>query len=294
MTVLAGVISVLLAVGGTVTPAGPAVPAWAPGDVGGPRIDMSVVNWGEDVDLAGPDTAYAHLGANGPLTHIKVNITPPSSGMHGYYGRLTAPDAFGGEVKLYCGVEYMRVDSVQRCFFDVPMSSGVNHLKFDLQSASWKGLVTQEGKVTAGRVGRVSVLEASLPYNNWALVGTDDFALRLRGEQTSALRYRIMNTGQIPFRVPDSCQPTGTVWPYQQLLCPVRGPRPVYALAGDYAVPIQLEDPFGGGAAFTIDGTLVVKNMQARPDPAGLERSTGTHDGAVEFHFGCPGCSGTG
>jgi hypothetical protein len=293
MTVLAGVVAVLLAMSGTVTPAEPAVPTWAPGEPGGPQISMSIVNWGDDVDLGGPVAAYAHLGANGPTTHIKVNITPPPSGMHGYYGRLSAPDAFGGEVKLYCGIEYMRIDSVQRCFFDVPMSSGVNHLRFDLQSASWKGIVSEDGAVIGGRVGQVSVLEASLPYNNWALVPTDD-PLRLRGEQTSALRYRIMNTGEVPFRVPDSCQPAGTVWPYQQLLCAVRSPRPVFALAGDYSIPIEIEDPFGGGAAFTIDGTVVVKNIDVRPNSAGLERSTGTHDAAVVFQVGCPGCSGSG
>lgn len=259
---LAGAIAVLL-VGSTAVAPGSGVPRdWVPGEHGGPRIEMSIVNWGHDVDLAGSDTAWAHLGANGPATHVKVVITPPSSGMHGYFGRLTAPDAFGGELRLYCGIEYMRVDSVQRCYFDVPMSSGVNHLTFDLQSASWRGLVTQQGTVTAGRVGQVSVLEAALPYRNWAYVPPQG-ELSLRGELTSSLRYRIMNTGQLPFRVPESCQPDGTVWQYQQLLCPVTGDRPIYSLAGDYAVPIVLEDPVGGGASYTIDGHLRVKGVNS-------------------------------
>lgn len=261
MTLGAGAIALLLA-GSTVIAPAPAPHTWQPGEDGGPVIQMSIVNWGEDVDLSGGVMAYAHLGGNGPMTHIKVNITPPSSGMHGYYGRLTAPDAFGGEVKLYCGNEYMRVDSVQRCFFDVPMSSGLNHLRFDLQSASWRGIVTETGLVTGGRVGQVAVLEAALPYKNWALVPTDD-VLAIRGENTSALRYRIMNTGDLPFKVPDSCQPGGTVWPYQQLLCQVRGDRPVYALAGDYSIPVTLIDPTGAETAFTIDGHLRAKGIDA-------------------------------
>lgn len=254
MTALfAGVVAVALTVG---------VPAWVPGEGGGPQITMTVENWGEDADISTPVQAYAHLGANGPMTTVKVRIQPPSSGMHGYYGRLTAPDAFGGEVKLYCGDEYRRIDIVTYCMFDVPMSSGINHLTFDLQSASWDGIVSKQGTVYGGRVGQVAVLEASLPYDNWALVpGRGE--LRLRGEQTSSLRYRIMNTGDLPFKVPDSCQPNGTVWPYQQLLCTVRSPRPVYALAGDYALPIELVDPVGGGASFTIVGTLVAKNGPA-------------------------------
>ena len=257
-SLLAGVLSAALLAGGG---------AWIPGEQGGPEVTMTVVNWGEQVDISTPVQAWAHLGANGPLTHVKVRIEPPSSGMHGFYGRLTAPDAFGTPLKLYCGEEYRRIDSVTYCEFDVPMSSGINRLTFDLQSASWQGIVSTEGAVFGGSVGQVSVLEASLPYGNWALVPRDG-ELALRGEQTSALRYRIMNTGTLPFRVPDSCQPNGTVWPYQQLLCSVRGPWPVYALAGEYAVPIELVDPVGGGASFTIDGALIAKSLHVTPNRA--------------------------
>jgi hypothetical protein len=261
----------------TALPAGPPgePPTWLPGEHGAPDIQMSIENWGDDVDISTASVAYAHLGANGPTTKVKVAIEPPSSGMHGFYGRLTAPDAFGGELKLYCGDEYRRIDLVQFCFFEVPMSGGPNRLVFDLQSASWEGIVSKEGTVTAGRLGMVSVLEASLPYRNWALVPTTR-VLELRGEQTSSLRYRIMNTGDLPFRVPESCDPDGTVWPLQQLLCPVRDPRPVYALAGDYSVPVQLVDPVGGGASFTIDGHLRVKGIDSVvPISGGLGRNAG-------------------
>lgn len=261
-----GAVVALLIGSALIAPAPPA-PTWVPGEHGGPTVRLSVENWGEETDLSTSAHAYARLGADGPATHITVTIEPPSSGMHGYYGRLTAPDAFGGEVIRYCGEEYMRIDSWVRCGFDIPISSGVNHLTFDLQSASWEGIVSKEGTIYGGRVGVVSVLEASLPYGNWALVPSDG-ALQLRGEQTSALRYRIMNTGDLPFRVPDSCQPNGTVWPYQQLLCAVRSPRPVYALAGDYALPIDLLDPVGGGASFTIDGTLAVTGIRVGPNRA--------------------------
>jgi hypothetical protein len=254
VNLLAGVLSAALLVGGA---------AWVPGESGGPEIRLSVVNWGQDADLSTPVQAYAHLGATGAMTQVKVRITPPSSGMHGYVGRLTAPDAFGGELKLYCGDEYRRIDLVIYCRFDVPMSSGINHLRFDLQSPSWEGMVSKEGTVYGGRLGQVSVIEAALPYGNWALVPARS-ELALRGEQISSLRYRIMNTGDLPFKVPDSCQPGGTVWPYQQLLCTVRGPRPVYALAGEYALPVELADPAGGGASFTLHGILVAKNGPAR------------------------------
>jgi hypothetical protein len=218
---------------------------------------MTIENWGVDTDLSTSAAAFAHLGANGPTTHVTVTIAPPDGGMHGYYGRLTAPDAFGARLVLYCGDEYRRIESTVQCDFDVPMSSGVNHLTFDLQSASWEGIVSKEGRVIGGKVGRVSVLEAALP-DRWTVIPSTG-TLTLRGEQTSELRYRILNTGTLPFRVPDSCQPGGTVWPNQQLLCQVRGPRPTFALEGDYSVPIELVDPVGGGASFTIDGSVTAR-----------------------------------
>lgn len=273
MIPLAGAVALLLVSGVAAAPAvGPDEPS-----ITGPSIRMTILNWGEEVDLAGPGAAYAVAGADAPTTHVRVDITPPSSGLHGYYGRLTAPDAAGGEVKLYCGVEYMRVDSVQRCAFDVPMSAGVNRLIFDLQSASIDGIVRQEGTIVGGHVGQVSVLEAALPYRNWALVPPAD-VLTIRGENTSALRYRIMNTGDLPFRAPDSCQPGGTVWPYQQLLCPLRASGPVYALAGDYAVPVSLQDPSGAVTPVTIEGHLRADRVgSVVPAQDRLPRAIGQH-----------------
>lgn len=276
MNPLAGVLALLLTGGTVLAPAQPGPRAWVPGEHGGPVITMSIVNWGDVVDIGGAQAAYAHLGANGPTTRVTVEIQPPDRGMHGFYGRLTAPDAFGGERKLYCGDEYRRIDVLTSCFFDVPMSRGVNRLVFDLQSASWDGIVSAEGIVIGGAVGMVPVLEARLPSGEWTPVPRHG-ELELRGEETSALRYRIMNTGDIPFRAPESCLPDGIVWPYQQLMCPVRSPRPAFALAGEFTVPIELEDPAGGGASFTIVGEIRVQGVDVRPNSALPARPTGTH-----------------
>jgi hypothetical protein len=274
MNLVAGAVAVLLV---SATAAAPATPVRGDDEAPPASIRITVKNWGADVDLAGPDTAYALAGGHAAATHVRVDITPPSSGMHGYYGRLTAPDAPGGELKLYCGIEYMRVDSVQRCGFDVPMSAGINRLRFDLQSASWRGIVSADGTVTAGRLGQVAVLEAALPYRNWALMPAQH-PLTIRGENTSAVRYRIMNTGDLPFRVRDSCQPDSTVWPYQQLLCPVRAPGPVYALAGNYAVPAVLEDPTGAVTAVTVEGRLRATGLATVvPASARPPRGEGLH-----------------
>lgn len=291
MNLVAGVVAVLLTGSTAIVPAGagPVPHDWQPGDHGGPIITMSIENWGEDVDLAGTAPAYALIGANGPMTHVKVEIQPPSSGMHGYFGRLTAPQAFGGELKLYCGDEFRRIDLMQRCYFDIPVSRGINHLTFDLQSASWEGIVSQEGTIHGGSIGYVSVLEAMLPYRNWQLVPSGE-TVAIRGEVTSALRYRIMNTGELPFRAPDSCLPDAIVWQYQQLLCQVRGPRPVFALAGDYSFPVDLVDPVGGTKSVSLDGGVRVKGLSIQPNADG-RTGPGRESGARGFHLECILCT---
>ncbi|MEO5920145.1 MAG: hypothetical protein ABIQ01_03285 [Pseudolysinimonas sp.] len=259
MSGFVGAVTVLLLLGGP--SAAPPERSWVPGEHSGTSIHLSVENWGEDVDLSTPGLAvWAHLGANGPTTHVTVRIEPGENGLHGYYGRLTAPDAFGGPKVLYCGDEYHQIESSVICGFDVPMARGLNHLEFDLQSASFDGIQTQLGMVIGATLQMVPVLEARQADGSWGTVPSGG-GLELPGTQTSALRYRIMNTGDIPFRAPSACQEGGTVWPYQQLLCTLRSPRPVFALAGDYEVPIRLVDPVGGGASFLLTGSVVVPGV---------------------------------
>lgn len=253
MTWLAGAVALLLLGSGTLAPVHHGT--WHHAAT---TIEVSIENWGQAVDLSTPGVvAWAHLGANGPTTHVTVRIEPGDGGLHGYYGRLTAPDAFGGPQVSYCGDEYHRIESFVICGFDVPMTRGVNHLTFDLQSASFDGIQSQEGLVMGASLAMIPVLEVRQEDGSWRTVPSGG-EIELPGTQTSAVRYRIMNTGDIPFRAPGACQAGGTVWPYQQLLCPLRTPRPVFALAGQYEVPIRLEDPVGGGASFLLQGSVVV------------------------------------
>lgn len=256
---IAAVLLSLLLIGST--GAAPPERSWVPGEHGATSIHLSVENWGEDVDLSTPGVAaWAHLGANGPMTHVTVRIEPGENPLHGFYGRLTAPDAFGGEQVYYCGEEWHVIESYVLCQFDVPMTRGLNHLTFDLQSGSFDGIKTQVGIVIGASLDMVPVLEARAADGSWDSVPSGG-VVEVPGPLTSALRYRIMNTGDIPFRVPGACQEGGTVWPYQQLLCTLRTPRPGYSLAGEYQVPIRLEDPAGGIASLVLKGTVSVRGL---------------------------------
>jgi hypothetical protein len=258
MNLMVGLLSLLL-IGST--SAAPPERAWVPGEHGGTAIHLSIENWGEPVDLSTPGAAaWAHLGANGPTTHVTVRIEPGPNGLHGFYGRLTAPDAFGGPKVYYCGDEWHQIESFVLCGFDVPMTRGLNHLEFDLQSGSFEGIQTQVGIVIGASLDMTPVLEARVSDGSWDVVPSGG-TVEVPGALSSALRYRIMNTGDIPFRVPGACQEGGTVWPYQQLLCTLRTPRPGYSLAGDYQVPIRLEDPAGGIASLVLEGTVSVRGV---------------------------------
>jgi hypothetical protein len=243
----AGVIATLVAlVGG---PAAPASDGWIPGEHGEPSVRLTVQNWGEQVDLSMPGhAAWAHAAG---LTHVTVTIDPGEAGLHGFYGRLRAPDAAGGELILYCGDEYHRILSPVVCGFDVPMSDGVNRLAFDLQSASFEGIRTEVGGIIGGTLAAVPVLEARHPDGRWGRIPP-----RLLPGFPGELRYRILNTGDLPFRVPGGCQADGTVWPYQQLLCPFRAPEPAYATAVWRAVPIAVLDPVGGSQMLRLAGQI--------------------------------------
>jgi hypothetical protein len=272
MNLLAGAVAVALVA------TAPGSGAWVPGEHGGVSIHMSIVNWGEDVDISTPGhAAWAHLAADGASTHIAVVIDPGEEGLHGYYGRLKAPDANGGPKYYYCGDEFRRMDTTFICGFDVPMTRGLNHFTFDLQSASYAGMITAQGVIIGGSLDVTPVLEARQPDGSWKVVphGGD---VEMRGEETGALRYRLMNTGDIPFRAPSSCQNDGTTWPYQQLLCILRGPRPGFALAGDYSVPITLEDPAGGDASFVLEGRVVVPGVHIEPNTPAAVRFAGVHE----------------
>lgn len=262
MSVLAGLAALLIAAGSI-----PAGASWVPGEHGGPTVRMSIVNWGSDVEFAGPRSSaraevpatavWAHLGANGPTTRITVRIDPGREGLHGYYGRFSAPDAFGGPIVRYCGDEYRHIESYVVCGFDVPMSSGLNHLTFDLQSASFDGIRSTRGVVIGATLQMTPVLEARGADGTWRTIPAGG-TVEVSGGLSSALRYRLMNMGDIPFRAPNSCRGDSIVWPGQQLLCAVRSPRPGFALVGDYDVAILLEDPAGGGASAVLRGTVEV------------------------------------
>ncbi len=229
---------------------------------GDPRISLTVVNWGEPATLLDPARpAWAHLAANAAPTTLTVTVRADGEAFRGGYAlRLTAPDAFGGEAEFVCADQYRVIESAIRCSFPVPITRGVNDIHVVFQSGDMDEGIEAHGQIRGAELDVVSIVEVKDPNAGWFAVRSGS-EVQLFGALTSSLRYRLLNTGDIPFRLTSGGCQSGTVYPDQQLLCTLRGPRPAYALAGDYVKPIRLEDPAGGQAAFDLEASVRVAGV---------------------------------
>lgn len=225
-------------------------------------VSLTVRNWGDDVSLLdAAKPGWAHLAAQAGPTMVTVRIatTEATPLFRGYVLKLTAPDSFGGRQELYCSDQYHVIESSVECTFGVEVTRGVNDLHVVFQAGNMREGVEAHGQLRGAELEVVRGLEVRIADDGWMPVGARGVDVA-PGAQTSALRFRLLNTGDIPFRVVDGCQP-GTVWPDQQIVCPVRAPRPAFALAGDYEIPVKIEDPAGGIAALTVTGTIRVPGV---------------------------------
>lgn len=262
--VSAAAVAISLALGASALSGAPtAVDVVPDGPVGGdPRISLTVVNWGEPATLLDPaQPAWAHLAANAAPTNVTVTVRADGEAYRGGYAlRLTAPDAFGGEAEFVCSDQYQVIETQVRCTFPVPITRGINDIYVVFQAGSMDDGIDAHGQVRGAELQVVSFIEVKDPNAGWFAVRSGA-EVRLFGALTSSLRYRLLNTGDIPFRLTsDGCR-SGTVYPDQQLLCTLRGPRPAYALAGTYDKSIRLEDPAGGQSAFDLTASVRVPGV---------------------------------
>lgn len=227
---------------------------------GDPRISVTVVNWGEPVTLLDQSQpAWAHLAANAAPTNVTVTVRTDGDIFRGYVLKLTAPDAFGGSQDFVCSDQYQVIESEVQCTFPVPVTRGVNDLYVVFQAGNMDDGLQAHGQLRGAELQVVTLVEVKTADAGWTSV-SEARPVTLKGSQTSALRYRLLNTGDIPFQVSNGCQ-SGTVYPDQQLLCTLRGPRPGYALAGIYDERIRLEDPAGGQASFELKAAVRVPGV---------------------------------
>ena len=261
---VAAVLATMGAVGGAVGGAGVGAPH-GPGSTGesdapasgDPIISMTVDNFGEPVSTLDPShPAWGRLAlAGGPQI---VTLTVATNGEHflGYAARLTAPDAPGAQENFVCADENHVIESKVTCQFEVPMAAGENHLDVVFQALNESEPTEAHGVVRAGALQSRAGLQVQQPDGRWINV-PDGGNTEVRAALPGAVRYVVLNTGQIPFRVAGSCSETA-LHPDGVLVCPLRASRPGIALGGDYRIPVRIVDAGGGTDSFTIEVAISV------------------------------------
>jgi hypothetical protein len=232
-----------------------------------PGVSVTIVNWGKPVSIVNSKhKAWAHLSASSTPVEVTVRVDPGDQPFQGYLVTLGTPDAFEGPPVQYCADEFTRfaADSTVQCTFQVPISPGPNRIDVDFHSGSVPTHLYAHGVVYGGDLkvsARIQVLESS---GEWQDLSERE-VYTSPGSQSSSIRYLVFNSGEIPFMAERACTHQ-LVLPGSFFTCVLRGPRPMYALAGAYKVPIELVDPAGGDAVFGLHGVLAVPGFLHGPN----------------------------
>ena len=241
----------------------PPVPAPTPdpsvtaavGPGGDEGVGMTIVNWGKPVSiLDAKNKAWAHLSANAAPVDVTVEVRPRDGAPTGYDITFSTPDAFEGPAVQYCSDHSRQRRDLISCTFEVPISGGANRI--DVEYGSDIGDLEAHGIVYGGDlrvVAKVQVLDKS---GQWIDM-PDGGGYYTPGERTTGIRYLLVNSGAIPFRIIHGCT-AKSIGPKSSVSCLLRGPRPMFALAGQYRALIELDDPAAGVAVFTLRGVLGV------------------------------------
>jgi hypothetical protein len=299
--VLTGAVALFLAVGGAIGgTAGPVVSHVVAGppqpdlpSSSGLSITMTVVNDGHPVSLLDQThPGWANTGI-GNAEKVTVTVHLAGASVHQWQSHLEAPDAFQGLVLQDCrGDEEVPPQEIS-CVFPVSAAAGPNLLHFTFTADNGRVVADASGYLMGGELGWRAGWEVLDATGQWSEI-TRDQVIELPATMSSSLRYVVINSGSTPFRVTNGCDHKELL-AGAQLICPVRGVRPVQSLAGAYQQRLRIEDAVGGTAAadldttihaftgiFTLDRTSVVVGQPVRVRATGLP--TGA-DFALEYRL---------
>jgi hypothetical protein len=195
-----------------------------------------------------------HLEGETGIAIVTVEIDPELTSFFGYLGTLEAQDAPLGRFTDDCSSTSITVTDVFRCTVNVPIRLGANRIDFVLKSFGTDQAVAH-GVVYGVGFGAEVTFQSQRPDGLWVDFPEGD-ELVAPGTTTTGLRYAVHNVGNLPFRAEGSCS-DAMIEPDDQLVCVVRGPRPVFALLGDYHLPLRIRDL--SGAVEEVDLTARVR-----------------------------------
>ena len=255
---LTGAVALFVAVAAAAGPVAGPVAAGPPhrdlASTSGLSITMTVVNDGHPVSLLDEThPGWAHTGI-GKADRVTVTVHLGGTSVHQWRSHLEAPDAFQGLALQDCrGDEEVPPQEIS-CVFPVSTALGLNQLHFTFTADDGRVEADAVGWLMGGELGWSAGWEVLDATGQWSEIARDQ-VIELPATLSSSLRYVVINSGSTPFRVINGCDDK-VVLISAQLICPVRGVRPVQSLAGAYQQRLRIEDAVGGTAEADLDTTI--------------------------------------
>ena len=234
-------------------PAGPPQPDLPGGST--ISVSMTTQNDGHAVSLLDPaHPAWAHLAPTGAVARVTATVELGGTAIHQWVAHLDAPDAFQGITPADCRGEEEAPPQQVSCTFAVQAASGVNRLEFRFTADHGAVNARADGTITGGQFDWDADWQVLDAAGHWSAVAGRQ-AVSLPATLTSALRYVITNTGDIPFRATNACDDR-LVTARTRLVCVERGMRPAQSLARDYHEQLRLVDVVGATAEPEIEASI--------------------------------------
>lgn len=210
-------------------------------------VSMTAVNDGRAVSLLDPARpVWAHLAPTGAVAEVTATVDLHGTSIHRWVAHLDAPDAFQGVTPVDCRGDEEAPPKNVTCRFKVQAASGVNRLNFHFSADDGRVDVEAEGTITGGRFDWDASWEVLDATGQWSSIDREK-TISLPATLSSALRYVVTNTGDIPFRATNGCDDR-LVTAHAQLVCLERGVRTAQSLSRDYHELLRLVDVVGATA----------------------------------------------
>ena len=243
---LTGTAAALLTFGLLGFPASGAAPAESPAPLP-VTISMTAQNDGHASSLLDPaHPVWAHLAPTGAVTDVTATVDLGGTPIHEWVAHLDTPDAFQGVTPVDCTGDEEAPPRQVSCHFAVQAASGANRLQFHFSADHGRLEVGAQGVITGGQFDWDAGWQVLDATGHWSAI-TRQQPVLLPATMTSALRYVVANTGDIPFRVTNGCQHR-VIAARAELICLERGVRSVQSLARDYHELLRLKDAVGATA----------------------------------------------
>lgn len=250
---LTAFVTLLLAVSAVIAPGGPPQPDLPSGVP--VSISLTTQNDGRSVSLLNPaHPAWAHLAPTGAETQVTATVDLHGDSVHRWVAHLDAPDAFQGVTPDDCQADVLDAPHEVSCTFAVQVSSGVNRLLFHFTADEGRIDIGVQGTITGGQFDWNAGWEVLDAPGQWGAISNAQ-TISLPAVISSALRYVVTNTGDIPFRAINACDGR-LIAAHAQLVCPASGVRPAQTLARSYHEQLKLVDVVGATAEPDLHTTI--------------------------------------